>query len=186
MKTRTIVALAVLGVFAAAALAQTITAYSWITPPKPTTEASVRATFQNAISAGLVATIDNASITNPATQITRSGTSIVRSDSGGTFLVVRLAYDDGLTGITNPIVKVFGRASLSEPWRLLRNRAGSLSASLATASTDATDGTLDYTTPDLSTNVWDVQGCDQFIIGVETALAGTGTTSNATVQVLFQ
>jgi hypothetical protein len=186
MKTRTLIAIAAVAICAAAAISQTITAYSWITPPKPTTEAAVRATYQTAIAAGLVATIDNATVTNPTTQVTRSGTSIVRSDSGGVFMLVRLAYDDGLTAITNPSVKVFGRANLGEPWRLLRNRAGALSASLVTASTDATDGTLDYTTPDLTTNVWDVQGCDQFIIAVETALAGTGTTSNATVQVLFQ
>ena len=171
---------------ATASIAQTITGYSGITPPRPVTEASARATFQTAISAGLVATADAATVTNPTTQVTRAGTGIIRTDGGGTFVIVRLAYDDGLTAITAPTIKVFGRANISEPWRILRSRGGAISTQLLTASTDATDGTLNYTTPDLTSNVWDVQGCDQLLIAVETALAGTGTTSNATVQVLIQ
>jgi hypothetical protein len=186
MRTRLFAALAVVGLVATVALAQTVTQFTWITPPRPVHEASIRATYQTAISAGLVATIDAATVTNPTSQVVRAGTNIMRADGGGTFLVVRLAYDDGLTAITAPAVKVFGRANLGEPWRLLRTRGGAVQSTLLTAATDAEDGTLKYTTPDLTTSVWDVQGCDQFIVAVETALAGTGTTSNAVVQVLMQ
>jgi hypothetical protein len=176
----------VLTIAAAVLFAQTASNYTWTANVNTTHPAAPRATFQTVVAAGLPATIDNATITNPVTQITRSGTSLLTTQGRGTFLVVRLAYDAGLTAITAPTVKVFGRGNSGEPWRILRTRGGALNAQLLTAATDATDGTLDYTTPDLTTNVWDLQGCDQILVGVEAALAGTGTTSNARIEALVQ
>jgi len=184
---KTIVLISVLvSLLAAAAIAQTAANYTWSANVNTTHPAAPRSTFQTAVADGLPATIDAATITNPTTQITRAGTNLLTVQGRGTFLIVRLAYDDGLTSITSPTVKVFGRANSGEPWRILRTRGGAISAQLLTAATDATDGTLEYTTPDLTTNVWDLQGCDQILIGVEVALAGTGTTSNARIEALVQ
>jgi hypothetical protein len=181
-----VVVMAVLAIAAAVLLAQTAANYTWSANVNTTHPAAPRSTFQTAVADGLPATIDAATITNPTTQITRAGTNLLTVQGRGTFLIVRLAYDDGLTSITNPTVKVFGRGNSGEPWRILRTRGGALSAQLLTAATDATDGTLDYTTPDLTTNVWDLQGCDQILIGVEVALAGTGTVSNSRIEALVQ
>lgn len=186
LKTLVLAAVVMSLLAASALLAQTSANYTWSANVNTTHPAAPRATYQTVVAAGLPATIDAATITNPLTQITRAGTSLLTVQGRGTFLIVRLAYDAGLTGITSPTVKVFGRANSGEPWRLLRTRGGAINAQLLTAATDVTDGTLDYTTPDLTSNVWDLQGCDQILIGVEVALAGTGTTSNARIEALVQ
>lgn len=143
--------------------------------------ASILGQWRNVLDAGGPAVQDAATITNPTTQIVNSTTHIINVDNGATFCALRLGYDDGLTGITDPVVKVFGRTK-TDVWQLLKTRAASLTGTLTTAATDVADGTLFYTTPDIETHVWDCFGCEEIIVGVETALAGTGTTSNAVVQ----
>jgi hypothetical protein len=142
---------------------------------------SLTQNWTTAISAGGPAVQDNASITNPTTQITAATRIPLRRGGVGTILLLRLGYDDALTTITDPVVKVFGRTG-SDAWQLLKSIASALTATLPTAATDSTDGTLDYTTPDLSTHAWDCAGCDELLVGVETALAGTGSTANAIIQ----
>lgn len=127
------------------------------------------------------ATLNNATITNPTTQITTSTTHPLSTQGVGTLLVLRLVYDAGLTSITNPTVKVFGKSGASA-WSLLQTKAGALNAAITTASTDVSDGTFKYTTPDLTNIAWDMQGCDTILVGVEVALAGTGTVSNSLIQ----
>jgi hypothetical protein len=143
------------------------------------------------ITAGGMDDQDAATITNPTTEITLSTRNIVLrgwQDDGtdgpneGVLLIVRLAYDDGLTSITDPVIKVFGRDNDDEVWTLLETVGGTVTATIATAATDVTDGTMLYTTPDLSADAWDTQGCRQILIGVETALAGTGTVTTAYLQ----
>lgn len=135
------------------------------------------------ISAGGPATQDAATITNPDTQITTSTRSIFRRRGAGTILLLRLGYDDGLTSITNPIVKVFGRTDLNT-WMVLKDVAGNLTVTLTTAaSTDVADGTLLYTAADVASTSIDCLGCEEILIGVQTALAGTGTVSNSIIQV---
>ena len=124
---------------------------------------------------------DAATITNPTSSITASSRHILnRNFKSGTTLVVRLGYDVGAGSLTNPVIKVFGRSG-SDAWQVLRNKSGSLTATITTAtSTDVSDGTYKYTNPDLNDNAWDCQGCDQILIGVETAYAaGSGTAANA-------
>ncbi len=144
--------------------------------------ASIRSAWVTVLDAGTVTTIDNASITAPATQVTRAGTHPIYLGTGaGQYVQVRMGYDASLTVTTNPVVKVFGRRS-GGAWELLPTRAGALTITLAAAATDVSDGTLKYTTP-ASSAVVDMLGCDEILVGVETALAGTGTTSSAIVQV---
>lgn len=142
---------------------------------------SLTQNWTTAISAGGPAVQDSASITNPTTQITADTRVLLRRGGVGTSLILRLAYDDGLTSITNPVVKVFGRTG-NDVWQALRNKSGSLTTTLTTAATDTTDGTLLYTNPAFDTEAIDCLGCDEILVGVETALAGTGTTSNAVIQ----
>lgn len=149
--------------------------------------ASTTMAWETAIAAGGVDDQDAATITNPTTQITASTRYLLtlpaNKQGAGTFITVRLAYDDGLTGITDPVIAVFGRMDASDVWMRLPNRAGGSTCTLTTAATDVTDGTLLYTMPSAETSTFYRFGCEQFLVGVETPLAGTGTTSNAIVQV---
>lgn len=145
---------------------------------------SLTSIWQTVITAGGPAAQDAATITNPDTQITAATRSIFNRGGGGTILLIRLGYDDGLTLITNPIIKVFGRTASTEPWMVLKDAAGNIAITLTTATTtDVTDGTLFYTAADVATASVDCLGCDEILIGVQTALAGTGVTNNSIIQV---
>ena len=149
---------------------------------QPVANVTLAAPWQNVIDAGGV-TQDAATVTNPTSQCTKSTSHIFKRRKGqGSFIRARLGYDDGLTGITNPKVKLFGRANSTDAWQLLPNIAGNFQVTMTTAATDAEDGTLKYTTPDPEDHMWDCDGNDEFIFAVETALAGTGVTNNAILQ----
>jgi len=99
----------------------------------------------------------------------------------GTHLVLRLGYDDALAAITDPVVVVLGVDENGEVERL-RNENGGATGTLATDTTnDAEDGTLKYTTPN-DNAIFDIRGCHSLVVGVETALAGTGTVTNSVLQ----
>lgn len=139
---------------------------------------SISGPWITVIDAGGMDDQDAATITNPDTQIILSTRHEIIRGLVGTLLLLRLVYDDGLTLITNPVVKVFGRTG-SQAWQLLKTGAGALTATLTTAATDTTDGTYLYTTPELNSQTWDCLGCERLLVGIETALAGTGTVTNA-------
>lgn len=148
---------------------------------------SVTAPWQNVIDAGGMDDQDAATITNPTTQITASTRHIYQRKGAGTNLILRLVYDDALTAITDPVVKVFGRANGSEVWQLLKNGASGITTTITTqasddGATDVTDGTYLYTTPDFATQAIDCLGCDEILVGVQTILAGTGTVTTAYLQ----
>jgi len=136
------------------------------------------------IDAGGMTVQDNAAITNPTTQITSSTRHILQRKGVGTNLLLRMRYDAGLTAIGNPTVRVFGRTG-TQDWELLSTKSAALTASLTTAATDASNGTLKATTPDFSAICWDCLGCDEVIVGIETVLSGTGTKSNAYLEGKF-
>lgn len=146
---------------------------------------SMTSGWQTLIDAGGVTVQDAATITNPTTQITASTRHIFQRKSAGTNLILRMKYDDGLTTITSPVVKVFGRTG-GGAWEVLKSRAAALTATLtATTATDSQDGTYSYTVVDFSTQAWDCLGCEEILVGIETALAATGTTSTATIEGKF-
>ncbi len=136
----------------------------------------------NVVDAGGVAVQDAATVTNPSTQITAATRHIFRRNGLGTHLLLRMKYDDGLTSITAPIVKVFGRGGDNDGWQLLKTRSGSLSVALSVAATDVEDGTNKFTTPDYDLHAWDSLSCNEFLVGIETALAGTGDATTATIE----
>ena len=142
--------------------------------------------YGTAVAAGGVNVQDAATITNPDTQIINETTYLIKTNNVGTFLEISLKYNDGLTGITNPVIKLFGRPSRGDSvdyrWRIIPNLAGSISVTLTTASTDIEDGAYKYTTPDANSNVFDMAGCSEFLVGIETALDGSGTVDDAVIQ----
>lgn len=147
---------------------------------------SLASGWQTVIAEGGVTTQDNATITNPETQINASATVtkfVFVAKGAGTNLILRLKYDSTLTAITSPIVKVFGRTG-SDAWQLLYSKGGNLVETLTCDTTnDARDGTFSYTTPAFGTHSWDRLGCEELIVGVQTILAGsTGSVATATVQ----
>lgn len=135
-----------------------------------------------AVTAGGATVQDAATITAPATEITAATRRVVqRQTSSGTAVLVRLTYDTGLTSVTSPVVRLYGRTN-GGAWQALTSKAGSTSATLTVATTtDTGDGTYKYTTVDLSAHWFDCQGYDEILVGIQTALAGTGTTTNATI-----
>lgn len=149
---------------------------------------SINSHWETAIDAGGMDDQDAAVITNPDTQIILSTRHPIHKGLVGTQLLFRLVYDDGLTAITDPIVKWFGRTGDSQVWQLLKNRSGGITTTITTqasddGATDVTDGTFLYTTPDYETQAIDCLGCDTFFVGLETALAGTGDVTTAFLQV---
>src|SRR5688572_3929372 len=143
---------------------------------------SITSAWVTAIDAGGMDAADNASITNPTTQITATDHRIIRRNSGGTTLLVRLVYDATLTAITNPVIAVFGRTN-GQDWQRLLNNAGATAATLTTDSADVSNGTYKFTHPSTTDHAWDCMGCDEFLIGVQTAMSGsTGTATTAYLQ----
>lgn len=143
---------------------------------------AIRGRLHTVVKAGGPAIQDAASITRPDTQIIDASRVISQLDITGTYLSLVLGYDAGLTGITAPVVKLFGRYNNTDRWELLRNMAEDVNALLRPDSSDVSDGTLAYTTVDLTRQVWDVGRVNEVVVGVETALAGTGTVSNSIIQ----
>lgn len=130
---------------------------------------------------GAVATQDAARVTNPTTQATASNIVNLHEVNGEHVLLV-FKYDAGLAVSTNPAGGLFGRVGPSGTWNRLKNIGGSDQvAFICDTTNDVSDGTFKYASFTASTNVFDRMGFDEFTWGTETALAGTGTKTNAQV-----
>jgi hypothetical protein len=68
---------------------------------------------------------------------------------------------------------------------LLRNKAGNVEATLSTDAEDAENASLKFTSPHLTENAWDCEGCNDFRVGLATALTGDGTLSDSIIQAKF-
>lgn len=151
---------------------------------------SISSDWVDVIDAGGLSAADNATITNPTTQITASTRHILQRNRGtGTLVQVRMKYDAATTALgTSLVIKVFGRykdsVGNSTAWQPLYNRSSGLQTTVAIAATDVTNGTNKYTTPDPSGHTFDCQGCDEILIGVEVAPATPtgGTIANFILQ----
>ena len=131
--------------------------------------------------AGGMDTADNSgTVTNVTTHITAATSHILDLGTrGGTYVTVRFAYRG--TPSTSPIVKAFGRSSTTEAWQVLKTRGGDITATLDDATTDATDGTDLFTSPDPTDHVWDTMGCRYIVFGLTQAQSG-GTASVSYLQ----
>lgn len=124
-------------------------------------------------------TLDNASPTNPTTQITASTRHIVTDDGrAGTFLVPRYKWEAARTHDTTPIFAAFGRTDSTEAWVRLRTRAGALTWT-PTLTDYTTDGTYNYTIPNLDTDPFDRMGCAEVLFCTTQAAVFTVTEGNA-------
>lgn len=151
------------------------------------TPTPVASSWHTLVAAGGVATQDASVVTNPSTQITAATSREVTLDPPvGQAVAVRLGYDASLSNPTSPVGRLFGRHAddPADAWMALPNLSMETQVQLAiNTTTDVTDGTLKYTDVDPKAHVFDRLGCTVFRWGTQTALAGTGTTSNAVVQI---
>jgi hypothetical protein len=142
--------------------------------------------WQTVLAAGAIDGTDNAGadITNPDTQISGADHVFLKIDKQGTFVQFRLKYDASLTGITNPVIQVFGRFNNEEGWQRLKNLSNETDVTLTTAANDVTDATWAWTHPGYLDQTVDLDGTDEIIVGVKTALAAGlgGDVSTAVVE----
>lgn len=148
---------------------------------------SMSAGWETVIAAGGIASADNSGSTVliPDSQVVGATNRIFRRQRGrGTILRIRVGYDTTLTSITSPVFNVFGRKDSNSPWQRLKNLNGDtdVTVTLSTAA-DVVVGSLSYSHPDRLVHSFDIDGCDEFLIGTKTALAGsTGVTTSAILQ----
>src|SRR3990167_9218005 len=138
-----------------------------VTDARITAPVSVTSRWTTIIDATGMDDVDAVTITDPNAEIITAMRHVFRrAGKAGTLLRLRLAYDDGVTVTTEPIIKVFGRTE-SDAWEILPNLDGTLSVTMQIAlTTDASDGTLNFTTPGKTEHTWDCDGCDEIIVGV--------------------
>jgi|9_EtaG_2_1085328.scaffolds.fasta_scaffold00172_7 hypothetical protein len=131
---------------------------------------------------------DDATLNDPEDDIT-SDKSLLLFAPIGTSLVLCHGYTGSVNSVsTQPVVKVFGRtvADASETtltaldgvrgqWMVLPNKAGSIDITISDSATDTTDGTTTLTTVDPDAHVVDLMGCNQILVGIKTASAGSTT-----------
>ena len=144
--------------------------------------------WQTLIPAGGMDDQDAATITDPTAEIEGGANAanryVLKVRQKGTTLRMRMKYDDGLTGITDPKIKVFGRYNAAEQWQILKTKDNALNATMTTVlASDVSDGTFNWTTPDPNKHSFDLDGVDEVAFGVETALAATGDVTTATLEV---
>lgn len=136
---------------------------------------------------GVVAIQDAATVTNPESDVTASTSRIVTlPEVIGTTLLLSMGYDKNLTVSTSPVVVVFGRRSFNGSvgrWMLLPTITGLRTITLTAASTtDTNDGALKWTQVVTAATAVDLLGCNEVVVCVQTALAGTGVTGTARVE----
>jgi hypothetical protein len=129
------------------------------------------------------ATIDNESgvmtsgvVTNPGA-ITRTAQNWLDLAGVGTLVQVRLKYPTASSGVSGPVVQVFGRDRQKRAQRLVDGLGGHQITLAVDTANDIRDGQFSYTQP----TDFDAQGCAEVLAAVRTALSGTGI-SGATIQ----
>lgn len=144
------------------------------------------ASWTTVIPAGGVDGQDNSgTVTNPASHISNYSSRIFKKESAfGTLVKLRIRYEAANKPSTDPIVALFGRTRFptgdASTWELLRNKSAGVSATLVTATTDAGDGDNEASVPG-DGQTFDTNGCNEFVVGVLTAAAGTNI-ATATVE----
>jgi hypothetical protein len=152
-----------------------------------------RTAVVEAIAAGGVDNVDNSgTVTNPESHIDGPGRNIiVFNDTDPGFIRFRLKRDDGDTPSADPVGAPFGRRTLKDqngnttgysPWERLVDSTGDNTHTFTTASSDASDGTWQYTA---WSPLYDRNGCDQIVLGLTTAYAvGAGNAALAIIEAL--
>jgi len=151
-------------------------------PVQTTRPAQFAAAWKTAAVAGIINVQDASTITDPDAEIT-GATNKTFFSIVGTLLRVRVMYDDGVSSITNPIIKLFGRLNDGDKWQIMQNMDEQIRTTITLDTTnDISNGTVNWTLADLNAHTFDKDGCEEFLLGVEVALAATGTVTTATVE----
>lgn len=144
---------------------------------------SVASRWYDAISAGGPGVLDAATITNPDTQIADASRSIRNTGGRCSRVTFRLKRPTGLTITADAVLVCFGRTTAEDPWQRLFTLGGNGTSTLTSTANDITDGTNLYTDATLEDHTFDLMGCVQFVVGIQTALAlSVGSTALTTIQ----
>ena len=131
---------------------------------------------------------DYSTLNDPEDDIGSTASRIL-SAPVGTHLVLCHGYTGSVNSVsTQPVVKVFGRTVVDQTdrtmtasdgvrgqWMVLPNKAGNIDITISDSATDTTDGTTTLTTVDPDAHVVDLLGCNQILVGIKTASAGSTT-----------
>ena len=133
--------------------------------------------------AGDMDVADGAPLDDPDADITNSTTHVLTTGGRGTKLLLRMRYDDGDSSPTDPIVKVFGRHSSSDTqWMTLSNDSPAIVGTIVTTvADDVTDATNKWSTV-LPATRFPLLGCDEILVGVQTAYSATGNAALALLE----
>lgn len=152
---------------------------------------SLSSEWITAIEAGGMVVQDNATPTNPLTQITSGTRNFLKKGAVGTLIVASMAYSSGITLSVSPIVKMFGRYRYPGNigrvgrWMTLPNIASTpaITTTITVAtSTDDNDGAFGYTLVTTATT-WDSLGTNEYIFAVSTIFAvSVGSAATAFLQ----
>ena len=165
---------------------------SRVLPRTPRTVAPVQIVnpWTEIINAGSLETSMGTPIINPDTQIFGGTHSLLHHlfqvNQYGTTLRMRLKYDRAATAVTTDlIVQVFARVGgFGDQWQRLVNKDGAYTTALTIAlATDVDDGSVFQTTdPHPTEAAWDLDGCSEVLVGVNTILNTDGDDSLAVVE----
>lgn len=145
-------------------------------PGQVTRPAQIPSPWVTVIDVGGMDAVDNLPITNPATHITATTHHIGKVGKRGTTLRLRMRYDDAdATLTTDAVIAVFGRYNSTDAWMQLLTKAGNRTTTMTTDYTnDVEDGTDGYTQVHPENHAFDLEGCDEFLVGVEVVYAVSG------------
>ena len=148
-----------------------------------TISADLRTTWVVIREAGDMDGADGAPLDDPDADITNATTHILTTGGRGTKLLLRMRYDDDDSAPTDPVVKVFGRHSSSDTqWMTLSNDTPAIVGTIVTTvADDVTDATNKWSTV-LPATRFPLLGCDEILVGVQTAYAATGNAALALLE----
>lgn len=148
-----------------------------------TVPVSITSTWFTAVDATGPNTQDASTVTNPTTQITAAAKRLCETKGRATRATFRLKYNQDVSTPTSPVIAVFGRTRVGAtevgPWERLWTLGATATATLTLDTTnDVTDGSYKTTSSTLESQTFDLMGCNEFLVGVQTAFAASGGTVN--------
>lgn len=153
---------------------------------QPTLPVSVVSRWQRI--ANTINTADDTTLNQPLTQITADTRTLFSRDSQqtGTSLMFRVGVPSGLTSLTNPVMRVFGRKQDSgDAFQMLQNLNEQFDITFDLGNNTTIEGGVRYSSP-TKAHIVDMASCDEFLAGIKTALGaggGTGTIADAFIEV---
>ncbi len=134
----------------------------------------------------LTGTADGNPLTDPAA-IGSTRQIFSRRNRVGTLLAIRMRYPGSGTVTQMPVVKAFGRMKrlddTTDDWHILQNLSAEISITLTTAATDSIGSGSTRLTTVTNKQLFEIHGCNEFLIGVEKVLTMSPTPSIGDLEV---